>query len=83
MVVLNLNYFVWWIQLTLIGKFTGHELDQFMENWSNQNLWVAIQFCPNSGYETGFWKTQSPVMPRKTEIPENVCMSYSRFANKD
>ena len=35
----------------LLAKFSGYELDQFMENSSNQNLWVAIQFCSNSGHE--------------------------------
>ena len=37
--------------LTFNGKFPGLELDRFMENLSNQNSWVPIQFCSNSGYE--------------------------------
>ena len=37
--------------LTLIGKCPGYELDRFMENTSNQNLWLLIHYCSNSGHE--------------------------------
>ena len=39
------------LALTLVGKFPGHELNRLMENSSNQNSWLPIQFCTNSGHE--------------------------------